>query len=76
MLMHIYFPLINEIVYLVIMTFISCNVFLLQRNLKIMINMGLSAKKEKDDRFQQKKKEVVEMIKMQAPSIESEVYFS
>ncbi|XP_050886881.1 ubinuclein-1 isoform X4 [Lathyrus oleraceus] len=44
----------------------------LKRNLKIMINMGLSAKKEKDDRFQQKKKEVVEMIKMQAPSIESE----
>jgi ubinuclein len=41
-----------------------------------MINVGLSAKKEKDDRFQQKKKEVVEMIKMQAPSIESEVYFS
>ncbi|WJX10215.1 hypothetical protein P8452_00964 [Trifolium repens] len=44
----------------------------LKRNLKIMINVGLSAKKEKDDRFQQKKKEVVEMIKMQAPSIESE----
>lgn len=37
--------------------------------------MGLSAKKEKDDRFQQKKKEVIEMIKMQAPSIDSEVYF-
>lgn len=44
----------------------------LKRNLKIMINMGLSAKKEKDDRFQQKKKEVIEMIKMQAPSIDSE----
>ncbi|CAJ2674514.1 unnamed protein product [Trifolium pratense] len=44
----------------------------LKRNLKIMINMGLSAKKEKHDRLEQKKKEVVEMIKMQAPSIESE----
>jgi len=38
--------------------------------------MGLSAKKEKDDRFQQIKKEVVEMIKMQAPSMESKVYYS
>ncbi|KAL5776846.1 hypothetical protein ACOSP7_009772 [Xanthoceras sorbifolium] len=45
----------------------------LKRNLKIMINMGLSAKKEKDDRFQQIKKEVVEMIKMRAPSLESKV---
>ncbi|PNY13046.1 wound-responsive family protein [Trifolium pratense] len=44
----------------------------LKRNLKIMINVGLSAKKEKHDRLEQKKKEVVEMIKMQAPSIESE----
>ncbi|KAK7301431.1 hypothetical protein RJT34_12295 [Clitoria ternatea] len=43
----------------------------LKRNLKIMINMGLSAKQEKDDRFQQIKKEVVEMIKMQPPSMES-----
>lgn len=72
MRMHVYFPLMNGIIYLDI---ISCNVSLLQRNLKIMINMGLSAKKEKDDRFQQKKKEVIEMIKMQAPSIDSEVYF-
>lgn len=38
--------------------------------------MGLSAKKEKDDRFQQIKKDVVEMIKIEAPSMESEVYFS
>ncbi|XP_058724539.1 ubinuclein-1-like isoform X3 [Vicia villosa] len=44
----------------------------LKRNLKIMINTGLSAKKEKDDRFQQKKKEVAEMIKMLPPSIDSE----
>jgi len=72
MCMHVYFPLMNGIIYLDI---ISCNVSLLQRNLKIMINMGLSAKKEKDDRFQQKKKEVIEMIKMQASSIDSEVYF-
>ncbi|XP_027330661.1 ubinuclein-1-like isoform X2 [Abrus precatorius] len=43
----------------------------LKRNLKIMISMGLSAKQEKDDRFQQIKKEVVEMIKIQAPYMES-----
>ncbi|XP_061372173.1 ubinuclein-1 isoform X1 [Gastrolobium bilobum] len=43
----------------------------LKRNLKIMISSGLSAKQEKDDRFQQTKKEVVEMIKIQAPSMES-----
>lgn len=38
--------------------------------------MGLSAKQEEDDRFQQIKKEVVDMIKMQAPALESKVYFS
>lgn len=38
-----------------------------------MISMGLSAKQEKDDRFQQKKKEVVEMIKTRAPSLEFKV---
>ncbi|XP_020211417.1 ubinuclein-1 [Cajanus cajan] len=43
----------------------------LKRNLKIMINMGLSAKQEEDNRFQQIKKEVVDMIKMQAPTLES-----
>ncbi|KAK7351093.1 hypothetical protein VNO77_10273 [Canavalia gladiata] len=43
----------------------------LKRNLKIMISMGLSAKQEEDDRFQQIKKEVVDMIKMQAPTLES-----
>ncbi|CAK8567406.1 unnamed protein product [Lathyrus sativus] len=43
----------------------------LKRNLKIMINMGLSAKQEDDDRFQRIKKEVVDMIKMQAPALES-----
>lgn len=46
---------------------------LLQRNLKIMISMGLSAKQEKDNRFQQIKKEVVEMIKERVPSLESKV---
>ncbi|RDY12353.1 hypothetical protein CR513_02867, partial [Mucuna pruriens] len=45
----------------------------LKRNLKIMISMGLSAKQEKDVRFQQIKKEVVEMIKMQTPSMESKL---
>lgn len=45
----------------------------LKRNLKTMISMGLSAKQEKDDRFQQIKKEVAEMIKMQAPSMESKL---
>ncbi|KAF1889558.1 hypothetical protein Lal_00024885 [Lupinus albus] len=43
----------------------------LKRNLKIMISMGLSAKQEKDVRFQQLKKEVFEIIKTQAPSLES-----
>ncbi|PON60146.1 Hpc2-related domain containing protein [Parasponia andersonii] len=42
----------------------------LKRNLKVMISVGLSAKQEKDDRFQQIKKEVVDMIKMRAPSME------
>ncbi|KAJ0025524.1 hypothetical protein Pint_08097 [Pistacia integerrima] len=46
----------------------------LKRNLKIMINMGLSAKQEKDDRFQQIKKEVVEMIKVRVPSLESKAF--
>jgi len=38
--------------------------------------MGLSAKQDDDDRFQRIKKEVVDMIKMQAPTLESKVYFS
>lgn len=41
-----------------------------------MINMGLSAKQEKDNRFQQIKKEVVEMIKERVPALESKVCFS
>ncbi|KAJ8773341.1 hypothetical protein K2173_028518 [Erythroxylum novogranatense] len=42
----------------------------LKRNLKVMISMGLSAKQEKDDRFQQIKKEVAEMVKTHVPSLE------
>ncbi|XP_010269067.1 PREDICTED: ubinuclein-1-like isoform X3 [Nelumbo nucifera] len=45
----------------------------LKRNLKEMVELGLSAKQEKDDHFQQIKKEVVEMIKMQASSLKSKV---
>ncbi|XP_052732162.1 ubinuclein-1 isoform X5 [Vigna angularis] len=43
----------------------------LARNLKIMISMGLSAKQEEDNRFQQIKKEVIDMIKMLPPTFES-----
>ncbi|KAM5564348.1 ubinuclein-1-like [Rosa sericea] len=43
----------------------------LKRNLKVMISMGLSAKKEKDDRFQQIKKEVIDMVKINVSSLES-----
>ncbi|KAK7282689.1 hypothetical protein RIF29_11665 [Crotalaria pallida] len=43
----------------------------LKRNLKEMINTGLSAKQEKDVRFQQIKKEVVDMIRVQTPTLES-----
>ncbi|XP_014502056.1 ubinuclein-1 isoform X3 [Vigna radiata var. radiata] len=43
----------------------------LKRNLKIMISMGLSAKQEEDNRFQQIKKEVIDMIKMLPPTFES-----
>ncbi|GAV73768.1 HRD domain-containing protein [Cephalotus follicularis] len=46
----------------------------LKRNLKIMVTMGLSAKQEKDDRFQQIKKEVVEMIGNRTPSLESKAF--
>ncbi|XP_062020586.1 ubinuclein-1-like isoform X3 [Rosa rugosa] len=43
----------------------------LKRNLKVMISMGLSAKKEKDDRFQHIKKEVIDMVKINVSSLES-----
>ncbi|KAK9110231.1 hypothetical protein Sjap_018291 [Stephania japonica] len=45
----------------------------LKRNLKEMVELGLSAKQEKDDKLQQIKKEVVEMIKMRAPSLRPKV---
>ncbi|KAL9259424.1 Ubinuclein-1-like protein [Drosera capensis] len=40
----------------------------LKRHLRVMVNTSLSADQEKDDKFQQIKREVVEMIKMRAPS--------
>ncbi|WVZ25897.1 hypothetical protein V8G54_004441 [Vigna mungo] len=43
----------------------------LKRNLKNIINMGLSAKKEEDNRFQQIKKEVIYLIRMLPPTFES-----
>ncbi|KAK1300918.1 hypothetical protein QJS10_CPB13g00945 [Acorus calamus] len=45
----------------------------LKRNLKEMIQLGLSAKQHKDDRFQQIKKEVTEMIRATVPSLTSKV---
>nr|GMD52209.1 ubinuclein-1-like isoform X5 [Ipomoea batatas] len=43
----------------------------LKRNLKAMINMGLSAKQEKDDRLQQIKAEVADMIRTRIPPAKS-----
>ncbi|KNA12686.1 hypothetical protein SOVF_123830 [Spinacia oleracea] len=43
----------------------------LKRHLKLMMTMSLSVKEEKDDKFQQTKKEVIEMIKMRIPSMMS-----
>ncbi|KAH0716183.1 hypothetical protein KY284_009088 [Solanum tuberosum] len=45
----------------------------LKRNLKIMVNMGLSAKQEKDSRVQHIKKEVAEMIKLRIPVMKSKL---
>lgn len=50
--------------------------FLLQRNLKIMVNMGLSAKQEKDNMVQLVKREVAEMIKTRIPLMKSKVILS
>ncbi|KAG8378224.1 hypothetical protein BUALT_Bualt08G0115500 [Buddleja alternifolia] len=47
--------------------------FLCQRNLKIMANMGLSAKQEKDDRLHKIKQEVAEMVTQRIPYIKSKV---
>ncbi|GKU98464.1 hypothetical protein SLEP1_g11468 [Rubroshorea leprosula] len=46
----------------------------LKRNLKVIISRSLSAKQEKDNKFQQIKKEVVEMIKTQVPHLESKAF--
>ncbi|XP_060198306.1 ubinuclein-1-like [Lycium barbarum] len=45
----------------------------LKRNLKIMVNMGLSAKQEKDNRVQHIKREVAEMIKLKIPLMKSKL---
>ncbi|KAL3840045.1 hypothetical protein ACJIZ3_024636 [Penstemon smallii] len=41
----------------------------LKRNLRVMANMGLTAKQEKDDRVQKIKQEVAEMVKLQIPDM-------
>ncbi|KAI3984043.1 hypothetical protein MKX01_035170 [Papaver californicum] len=46
----------------------------LKRNLKVMVELGLSAKQEKDDRFQQIKKEVIEMIRTHASPSKSKAF--
>lgn len=43
----------------------------LKRNLKDMVIMGLSAKKEKDERFDQMKKDVTELIRARVPYMKS-----
>ncbi|XP_058189744.1 ubinuclein-1-like isoform X2 [Rhododendron vialii] len=43
----------------------------LKRNLKDMVIMGLSSKKEKDDRFEKMKKDVAEQIRMRVPSMKA-----
>ncbi|XP_011102211.1 ubinuclein-1 isoform X1 [Sesamum indicum] len=45
----------------------------LKRNLKVMANLGLSAKQEKDDRLQKIKQEIAEMVKQRIPYINSKV---
>lgn len=45
----------------------------LKRNLKDMVAVGLTAKKEKDDRVQQMKKDVAELIRIRVPYIKSKV---
>ncbi|KAF8404052.1 hypothetical protein HHK36_008929 [Tetracentron sinense] len=45
----------------------------LKRNLKEMVVRGLYAKQAKDDRFQQIKKEVIEMIRVRVPSLKPKV---
>ncbi|KAL9245135.1 hypothetical protein vseg_018820 [Gypsophila vaccaria] len=48
-----------------------CQVRTLKRHLKVMVTTSLSAKQEKDDKFQVIKKEIVEMVKERVPSLMS-----
>ncbi|KAL3641221.1 hypothetical protein CASFOL_016189 [Castilleja foliolosa] len=45
----------------------------LKRNLKVMANLGLSAKQEKDDRLQKIKKEVADMVRQRVPYMKSKL---
>ncbi|GFP89852.1 hypothetical protein PHJA_001129000 [Phtheirospermum japonicum] len=45
----------------------------LKRNLKIMANLGLSAKQEKDDRLQKIKQEVADMVRQRVPYMKSKL---
>ncbi|KAF6147956.1 hypothetical protein GIB67_001531 [Kingdonia uniflora] len=49
------------------------NLRTLKRNLKEMVEVGLSVKKEKDTMLQQIKQEVVEMVKARLPSLKAKV---
>lgn len=49
--------------------------YFFQRNLKEMVELGLSAKQIKADRFQQIKKEVTEMIKARIMHSRTKVIF-
>ncbi|KAL6987012.1 hypothetical protein U1Q18_012771 [Sarracenia purpurea var. burkii] len=41
----------------------------LKRNLQVMVNLGLLAKKERDDRFQRMREEVADLIRVRVPYI-------
>ncbi|KAI4320549.1 hypothetical protein MLD38_034018 [Melastoma candidum] len=45
----------------------------LKRHLKVMVSTGLSAKQEKENRFQQIKKEVFDMVRLRLPTMDSKV---
>ncbi|KAL1533579.1 ubinuclein-1-like isoform X1 [Salvia divinorum] len=45
----------------------------LKRNLRLMANLGLSARQEKDDRLQKTKQEVVEMVRQRVQYMKSKV---
>ncbi|KAL1543785.1 ubinuclein-1-like isoform X1 [Salvia divinorum] len=45
----------------------------LKRNLRVMANLGLSARQEKDDRLQQTKQEVAEMVRQRVQYMKSKV---